>query len=1021
MDFISSLFGNNVSDLEIEKTDLNPNLTQGRTFAAGLHAQNHAVLPYSQGSGDEAPVVETLSGSSQTDKGLPSMNNMLCPIDYPFLSKHPQAPGICYNNREKADSEFGGAYCGQWCVLGDTPTSVKSGAGGCGWPSEALMCHNATRYKTNNYYLVSVANTDSFGGMMVAGKQWLGYNHRNAPYIWDETNHVYIATPPEDQYRLWYNGGKYHGPGSSDSPGPKTKGWCIGGDYRAGQTPFLKKPPGNRSGWGAIMFFLPSDDENNPVGTYVRGDTYMAQHGQPGDIEWTNNLDLNTAWGPLSRIGTMTVSAPPAAEGPPHVRDCPGESCDGSEGFYCGGSDIDQSSWACKNGKWQELASLSGADWTKEFDDLKTAAVRGVQIASRMELGQLHRAEDQVNKMAQELKISWSKPLYETNGINVGRDAFNAAFRASDGIIKRTCSDCNSTHSTVYYKRLTDLQSFDAYNHMIVTWSNENNVLGTDFNLYSSESDMLADRNAWTYCNYGDPDVGFARDCGPSGPASDQWNSNTNKYNAGRNVKFFVGNITTSGLVSDSGFITAEKKKIAEQEAVLADTKKSLDGAKGVVARQSSELKDIQTELSGERTQFWAVAGAIKTGRSQLEQELKDVEATTASISSLTATIADVTSKVAKLKASNEKLKEENSAENSEISSAADTLAHAAQKTAELKTKLAKLSATLASKKAILARDMKAENSEAGIVSTKKAQLARLEAATVDSKAEVQKLTESLSQLTASLHDVQAAGTGIQGQISRIRASVKTLNEEIEEIVHANDDMHTTLVELRPMITGTAASASSALGALAGANSARGPVSTYEASTAVRTTSGLQRAAGVRENDPLYKEYVAAVKSFDEFQAAAAGNEEKPPSSPETSKAYMNLQRLATRIKLRMDPNDSLAQDYDEGWAGSLDDVQSMMASYQSFMDRNRNVSDDSMQTLSGLSDTSNLQMGSSFYNSVLWLVLTVVLVGLTAHFMLFGGYTHRNILVMLVLSVAGLYILYSFYRYVMKHQLIIR
>ena len=87
MDFISSLFGNNVSDLEIEKTDLNPNLTQGRTFAAGLHAQNHAVLPYSQGSGDEAPVVETLSGSSQTDKGLPSMNNMLCPIDYPFLSK----------------------------------------------------------------------------------------------------------------------------------------------------------------------------------------------------------------------------------------------------------------------------------------------------------------------------------------------------------------------------------------------------------------------------------------------------------------------------------------------------------------------------------------------------------------------------------------------------------------------------------------------------------------------------------------------------------------------------------------------------------------------------------------------------------------------------------------------------------------------------------------------------------------------------------------------------------------------
>eukprot|EP01084_Bolivina_argentea_P010087 18818_1 len=36
-------------------------------------------------------------------------------------------------------------------------------------------------------------------------------------------------------------------------------------------------------------------------------------------------------------------------------------------------------------------------------------------------------------------------------------------------------------------------------------WEKNNNVLGTDFNLYSSLTDAIADNteNAWTYCNYG--------------------------------------------------------------------------------------------------------------------------------------------------------------------------------------------------------------------------------------------------------------------------------------------------------------------------------------------------------------------------------------------------------------------------------------------------------------------------------------------------------------------------------------
>ena len=133
--------------------------------------------------------------------------------------------------------------------------------------------------------------------------------------------------------------------------------------------------------------------------------------------------------------------------------------------------------------------------------------------------------------------ISWSDVLYETSGVDVGKDAFNAAFWASDGIVKRTCSSCVSTHSVIYYKRLTNIKTFDAYSNMIVTWSDKDNVLETDFNLYGSESDMLANRNQWKFCNYGDPGVAFARDCGASGPVGGQWNSKTK---GGRAVKFFV-------------------------------------------------------------------------------------------------------------------------------------------------------------------------------------------------------------------------------------------------------------------------------------------------------------------------------------------------------------------------------------------------------------------------------------------------------------------------------------------------
>ena len=70
------------------------------------------------------------------------------------------------------------------------------------------------------------------------------------------------------------------------------------------------------------------------------------------------------------------------------------------------------------------------------------------------------------------------------------------------------------------------LDSFDLYSYTDY-WRNESNILGTDFNLYSTFEDAIQDTNAWTYCNYDAPDVGMFRDCGPDGAVGAQWTHRT--------------------------------------------------------------------------------------------------------------------------------------------------------------------------------------------------------------------------------------------------------------------------------------------------------------------------------------------------------------------------------------------------------------------------------------------------------------------------------------------------------------
>ena len=130
-----------------------------------------------------------------------------------------------------------------------------------------------------------------------------------------------------------------------------------------------------------------------------------------------------------------------------------------------------------------------------------------------------------------------------TGDVDIGQSAFNQMFWDSEHhILKRECDHCTSDdHKVIYYKRLTLLDSFDLYTATF-DWKDDNNVLGLDFNLYSSLVDALGGMNPWQFCNYDAPGVGMFRDCNTwSNAAANQWTSRSGGFAAVNNAaRFYI-------------------------------------------------------------------------------------------------------------------------------------------------------------------------------------------------------------------------------------------------------------------------------------------------------------------------------------------------------------------------------------------------------------------------------------------------------------------------------------------------
>jgi hypothetical protein len=137
-----------------------------------------------------------------------------------------------------------------------------------------------------------------------------------------------------------------------------------------------------------------------------------------------------------------------------------------------------------------------------------------------------------------------------TQGVSntdIGKAAFDAKFNNGPHVILRKRFD-NNQWEQIYYKRISTIPSgFSMYDTLLKVWASANNNMGTDFNLYSTLSDLQNDTNRFQFCNYDDfgSSVGAFRDCGKNSYVPWTWVA-PNSQNPQFKQQFATGNLVES-------------------------------------------------------------------------------------------------------------------------------------------------------------------------------------------------------------------------------------------------------------------------------------------------------------------------------------------------------------------------------------------------------------------------------------------------------------------------------------------
>lgn len=94
-------------------------------------------------------------------------------------------------------------------------------------------------------------------------------------------------------------------------------------------------------------------------------------------------------------------------------------------------------------------------------------------------------------------------------------------------IYRHSFSFSNDSHNLIVYKRLTALNGINMYNLLFNTWTDTNNQLNENFELYSNLEDAINGENRWEFCNFNKSGVGFPGYCGIEEENRIDWQSNT--------------------------------------------------------------------------------------------------------------------------------------------------------------------------------------------------------------------------------------------------------------------------------------------------------------------------------------------------------------------------------------------------------------------------------------------------------------------------------------------------------------
>ena len=191
------------------------------------------------------------------------------------------------------------------------------------------------------------------------------------------------------------------------------------------------------------------------------------------------------------------------------------------------------------------FGDCAGKTLEAEFEAKNGRNVNGNLLGDCSTTEATYLADKGIKKnVAEWIPVAGSGALYhETTPESEFREIWK---QSSNQILRRICPTCRPSHQNIYYRRFDrnglpeDLDLlYVVTDYWHTTPSIQHNDFNSDFSLYSTYEDALMNVNHWTYCNFNDRNVGFPRDCGPTGWVPSQWNSKT--FNAPqRHVRFYV-------------------------------------------------------------------------------------------------------------------------------------------------------------------------------------------------------------------------------------------------------------------------------------------------------------------------------------------------------------------------------------------------------------------------------------------------------------------------------------------------